>query len=535
MALRLERRRRVCYDAAMNPATQSRFDLLIVGGGINGAAIARDAAGRGLSVLLCEKDDLAAHTSSASSKLIHGGLRYLEQYEFSLVGKALAERDVILNSAPHVVRPLRFVLPHEPHLRPEWMIRAGLLMYDRLGKRRTRTFLRSRRVDLHEHIAGAALKSGFSKGFIYSDAWCDDARLVILNALDASARGAEILTRTRCMAVTRGGVGWRAQLCLGSGELRDVEARSLVNATGPWAASFLDDIAHLPHRRKLRLIKGSHIVVNQLYDHAYAYTFQQSDRRIVFVIPFERDYTLIGTTDLEFAGTPQSVAIDADEIRYLCAAVDRYFVRSVTPADVVWSYSGVRPLLDDDSDAASEVTRDYLLDFDETAAPLLNVFGGKITTHRKLAEEALDLLAPALGSDARAWSAAAAVHLPGGDFADVHQQDAGFDQFLHATVQKYPWLPGGLALRYARAYGTRVHLLLGNASSLDRLGENFGADLHAAEVDFLVREEWARSADDILWRRSKLGLRLSAMQRGRLELYLDTVLMKPHHRAMEAT
>jgi glycerol-3-phosphate dehydrogenase len=425
---------------------------------------------------------------------------------------------------------LRFVLPHEPHLRPEWMIRTGLLMYDRLGKRRTRTFLRSRRVDLHEHPAGAVLKSGFKTGFVYSDAWCDDARLVVLNALDAAARGAQILTHTCCEAVTRSGSSWRAQLRLCNGELLSIQARSLVNAAGPWAASFLDDVAHLPHRHKLRLIKGSHIVVNQLYDHAYAYTFQQSDRRIVFVIPFEHDYTLIGTTDLEFTGSPQSVAIDADEMAYLCAAVDRYFERSVTPADVVWSYSGVRPLLGDDSAAASEVTRDL----DSAGAPLLNVFGGKITTHRKLAEEAVDLLAPALGSDAQAWSGAEDVHLPGGEFADARQHDAGFDQFLHATVQHYPWLPGGLALRYARAYGTRLHALLDSRSSLDSLGEKFGADLYQAEVDFLVREEWAHSAEDILWRRSKLGLRFNAAQRRHLQAYLDSGLWKKPNCSVES-
>ncbi|MBS0516583.1 MAG: glycerol-3-phosphate dehydrogenase [Proteobacteria bacterium] len=515
----------------MRTKAENRFDLLVVGGGINGAAIARDAAGRGLSVLLVEQDDLAAHTSSASSKLIHGGLRYLEQYEFSLVAKALAERDVVLNSAPHIVRPLRFVLPHEPHLRPEWMIRAGLLLYDRLGRRRAHTLLRSRRADLHEHVAGAPLKPQFATGFIYSDAWCDDARLVVLNALDAQARGAAILTRTRCTRARRGTQTWRAQLRGSGATMREIEARALVNAAGPWAASFLDKVAHLPHAHTLRLVKGSHIVVRKLYDHPYAYTFQQADRRIVFAIPFEHDYTLVGTTDIEFAGRPESVRIDADEIAYLCTAANRYFTRSIAPADVIWSYSGVRPLLEEAGVSASEVTRDYLLDFDDgrsdenRGAPLLNVFGGKITTHRRLAEDALDRLAPALGNTRGAWTADERVRLPGGEFADAQRSgEEAFARFLLATARRYPWLPDDLALRYARAYGTRIERITGASRKLDDLGECFGANLHQAEVDYLVREEWARSADDVLWRRSKLGLRFDVKQRQRLEMYLAGTL-----------
>lgn len=500
------------------------IDVLVVGGGINGAAIARDAAGRGLSVLLCEQHDLAAHTSSASSKLIHGGLRYLEQYEFALVGKALAERDVVLKSAPHIVRPLRFVLPHEPHLRPEWMIRAALLLYDNLGRRRAHTLIHSRRVDLGEHPAGAALKPQFEKGFIYSDAWCDDARLVVLNALDAMQRGARILTRTRCEQAQRSALGWTAQLRGADGELQQINARALVNASGPWAASFLDDVASVSHQHALRLVKGSHIVVPKLYDHAWAYTFQQSDRRIVFAIPFERDYTLIGTTDMEFSGAPQTVRIDAAEIDYLCAAATHYFANPVAPADVVWSYSGVRPLLEDESSSASEVTRDYLLDSDDSAAPLLSVFGGKITTHRKLAEEALDWLAPALGNTSAAWTATEDVRLPGADFANDRSIDAGFDAFLHDIVRRYPWLPGGTTLRYARAYGTRVDRIVGSARNLGDMGEHFGADLYEAEADYLVREEWARTTDDILWRRSKLGLRIDAAHGARLATWLQARL-----------
>jgi len=503
---------------------KNQVDVLVVGGGINGVAIARDAAGRGLSVLLVEQDDLAAHTSSASSKLIHGGLRYLEQYEFSLVAKALAERDVVLNSAPHIVRPLRFVLPHEPHLRPEWMIRAGLLLYDHLGRRRAHTLLHSRRADLREHTAGEALRPQFETGFIYSDAWCDDARLVVLNALDAQARGAQIFTRTRCIRARRLAKTWTAQLRDHDGAVTEIQARALVNAAGPWAASFLDEVAQVRHSHTLRLVKGSHIVVPRLYEHHYAYTFQQADRRIVFAIPFERDYTLIGRTDTEFTAAPETVHIDADEIAYLCAAANRYFARSIAPEDVVWSYSGVRPLLEEEGVAASEVTRDYLLDFDtESRAPLLNVFGGKITTHRRLAEDALDRLAPALNNTHASWTADEHVRLPGAEFANgVQSGEDAFDIFLLATRRRYPWLPEDLALRYARAYGTRIERVIGKASKLADLGARFGADLYAAEVEYLVREEWARGVDDILWRRSKLGLRLDAKESQKLKNYLES-------------
>jgi glycerol-3-phosphate dehydrogenase len=508
--------------AMMSAETHDQVDVLVVGGGINGAAIARDAVGRGLSVLLCEQDDLAAYTSSSSSKLIHGGLRYLEQYEFALVGKALAEREVVLRSAPHIVRPLRFVLPHEPHLRPEWMIRAALLLYDNLGRRRAHTLIHSRRIDLRAHAAGAPLQPQFEKGFVYSDAWADDARLVVLIAKDAALRGAEIATHTRCIRAQRGPDVWLARLRNDAGVERTVEARVLVNATGPWAASFLGDVAKMPKHRSLRLVKGSHIVVPRLYSHEYAYTFQQDDRRIVFAIPFERDYTLIGTTDVEFTGPPGDVRISEEETRYLCAASNRYFTRAITPADVVWSYSGVRPLLDDENSSASEVTRDYVLDHDEDGAPLLSVFGGKITTHRKLAEEAVDWIAPVLGNESPGWTADGST-LPGGEFSRGDDGNAGFDRFLHGVVRRYPWLPCGQALRYARSYGTRVDTILDGANDLRDLGELFGADLYAREVDYLVREEWARTAVDILWRRSKLGLRLDAAGRGRLDEYLATI------------
>ena len=498
--------------------TNDRVDVLIVGGGINGAAIARDAAGRGLSVLLCEQHDLAAHTSSASSKLIHGGLRYLAQYEFGLVRKSLTEREVVLRAAPHIVRPRSFVLPHDRHLRPAWMIRAALLLYDHLGKRGVRERVRSRRVDLREDPAGMPLQAQFHTGFIYSDACCDDARLVVLNALDAAARGAQVCTRTRCMRAQRDDAGWQVQLRHALGDERRVFARALVNASGPWAASFLDEIARQPPRRALRLVKGSHIVVPRLYAHEHAYTLQQEDGRIVFAIPFEHDYTLIGTTDVEFAGSAQNVSIDAAEVQYLCAASNRYFNRAIAPTDVVWSYSGVRALLADDSGQASQVTRDYLLDCDSVGAPLVSVFGGKITTHRKLAEEAVDWLAPVLGNTKRAWTADGA-KLPGGDFG--HDDGAAFDRYLQQVKVRLPWLPASLALRYVSSYGTRSERVLDGATALHDLGEHFGADLYEREVAYLVAEEWARDVADILWRRTKLGLRIDAAGHVRLQRYLE--------------
>lgn len=498
-------------DTVFDP---SAFDLLVVGGGINGCAIARDAAGRGLRVLLVERDDLAAHTSSASTKLIHGGLRYLEQYEFALVGKALAERERVLRAAPHIVWPLRFVLPQQPHLRPAWMIRLGLFLYDRLGGKHSRQFPRSHPVDLRKYAGSSGLKDEFTHGFVYSDAWVMDARLCVLNAMDAREHGADIRVRTACTRAWREGEIWKIELRDANGDAQLVQARALVNATGPWAARFLDEVAQQPHAQQLRLVKGSHIVVPKLFEHERAYLFQQPDRRIVFAIPFERDYTLIGTTDVECHGDPAQARIDSDEIDYLCAAASRYFKKAISARDVVWSYSGVRPLLDDASDDASEVTRDYKLDFHAGGAPLLNVFGGKITTARQLAEDALDLLAPALHLERATWTGNAI--LPGGDIG------AGdFATFAAAFAHAHPWLPQELAARLCRHYGTRAWRLIGNAASLDQLGECFGADLHAAEVDYLIREEWARGADDILWRRTKLGLRFDAKQVARLQDHIE--------------
>ncbi len=487
------------------------FDLLVVGGGINGTSIARDAAGRGLSVCLCERDDLAAHTSSASTKLIHGGLRYLEQFEFAMVGKALAEREVMLKMAPHIVRPLSFILPQQSHLRPTWMIRVGLFLYDHLG-RGQRTLPRSQHVNLRCHPTGLPLREEFRTGFTYSDAWADDARMVILNAMDARHRGARILPRTACTSLRRCADAWEACLTSSTSVSMTIHAKALVNATGPWAVQFLDTIAHLKHNRGLRLIKGSHIVVARLFEHDHAYIFQQPDRRIVFAIPYEHDFTLIGTTDLEYHQDPANPHISNEETRYLCEAVNRYFQHTITPDDVVWSYSGVRPLLNDEENNAAKVTRDYLLELDTQQAPLLNVFGGKLTTARKLAEDALDQLASLLPVTSAAWSRQGHP-LPGGDCHDL----AAYQRKLQ---EKHPYLPNAMAWRLIHSYGTRVMQVLGQAHALKDLGKHFGADLYQAEVDYLREQEWAVKAEDILWRRSKLGLRVTASDEARLTSYL---------------
>jgi glycerol-3-phosphate dehydrogenase len=482
-------------------------DLLIVGGGINGAGIARDAAGRGLSVVLCEKDDLGAHTSSASSKLIHGGLRYLENYEFGLVRKSLIEREVLLKAAPHIMWPLRFVLPHDKGQRPAWMIRVGLFLYDSLARRDL--LPGSRGVNLRRHPAGAPLKPEFVRGFEYSDGWVDDARLVVLNAVDAASRGAQIFTQTRCISAQRIGACWSASLRSMDGSTRPVTARALVNAAGPWAAHFLQTAAQRPAAKSLRLIKGSHIVVRRLFDHPYAYIFQHPDGRIVFAIPFQQDFTLIGTTDLEYHGDTDAVAIDEQEIAYLCELSSRYFRHRIVPADVVWSYSGVRPLVEDEASNASAVTRDYRLELDNAGAPLLSILGGKITTFRKLAEEAVDLLAADLRLGRKGWTADAC--LPGGDLFGPQPTTRAvqdFDSFVRGLTTKYPWLPAALVTRYARAYGTRTDMLLSGRTNLAAMGEQVVPGLFEVEIDYLVEHEWAVTAADILWRRTKLGLHL---------------------------
>ncbi len=504
-------------------------DVLIVGGGINGCGIARDLSGRGLGIVLCEKDDLAQHTSSSSTKLIHGGLRYLEHYEFSLVRKALQEREVLLKSAPHIMRPLRFVMPHDRSLRPVWMIRAGLFLYDHLARREV--LPASQTVDLRRHPAGTPLKAAYTRGFVYSDGWVDDARLVVLNALDAQARGAAILTRTRCVEARRGPAGWEATLVDVEGRRRAVQARALVNAAGPWAEQFLREHAHQRGTKALRLVKGSHIVVRRLFDHPYAYIFQNPDKRIIFAIPYEGAYTLIGTTDVEHLGPIGQAHIDDGEIAYLCEQASRYFARPVRPEDVVWTYAGVRPLLDDASGDPSAVTRDYLLELDTTGgAPLLSVWGGKITTFRKLAEEAADLLGPALGVRTPGWTEGA--FLPGGDLSAYigapQRPDQDFERFDAELARRHPWLAPAMRRRWARAYGARVGLLIGDARGPADLGEEVAPGLPEAELEYLVREEWALSADDVLWRRSKLGLHLEPPQREAVERWMAARLDPVH-------
>jgi len=486
--------------------------VLVVGGGINGAGIARDLAGRGLKVVLCEQDDLAQATSSSSTKLIHGGLRYLEYNEFALVRKALAEREVLLRSAPHIMRPLRFVMPHDPGMRPVWMIRIGLFLYDHLARREV--LPPSRTVDLRRHEAGVPLQSRFTKGFVYSDGWVDDARLVALNAIAAADLGATVLTRWRCADARRSDGQWQVTLDNPRGQRHELAARALVNAAGPWAAQFLGECAHLPHDRTLRLVKGSHIVVPRLFEHEHAYIFQNPDKRIIFAIPYEHDFTLIGTTDVEHHGAIGGARIADGEIRYLCEQASRYFARPVTPQEVVWTYSGVRPLLDDESGDPAAVTRDYSLELDTAQAPLLTVWGGKITTFRRLAEDAANLLMKPLDVDAArgAWTRGA--FLPGGDLSPwigpARRPDADFERFEQAVRQRFPQLPAPLLHRLARAYGTRIERVIGDR---DAPGVEVAPGLFEFELQYLHDQEWARSADDVLWRRSKLGLHYGAEER----------------------
>jgi glycerol-3-phosphate dehydrogenase len=486
------------------------FDLAIVGGGINGAGIARDAAGRGFRVLLVEQNDLGSGTSSASSKLIHGGLRYLEQGEFRLVREALAEREVLLRMAPHLVQPLRLILPAEPGLRPAWLLRLGLFVYDHLGGRKLLPGTRT--LDLSRDPLGAALKGRYRYGFEYSDCRTDDARLVVLNALDAAERGALIRTRTRCVEAQCVDGAW--SLVLEVRGRRDVAtARVLVNAAGPWAAHFNETVLQRPPLRHFRLDKGSHIVVRRLFDHDRGYMFQTIDRRVVFALPFEGDFTLIGTTDRRFSGDPGGVAPDADEIDYLCKAANDHFRTRISPADVVFAFAGVRSLYDDGALKSQDVTRDYVLALDEEGgAPLLTLYGGKITTYRRLAEAALDRLGAVLGSRP-AWTKDAA--LPGGDIAP-----GALESLIAETCKAWPFLAEAHIRRLVHAYGTRVTRLLGSAEKPDDLGPRFGADLTAAEVIYLMSREWAQSEDDVLWRRSKLGLRFSREERARLATFM---------------
>jgi glycerol-3-phosphate dehydrogenase len=490
------------------------FDLAIIGGGVNGCGIARDAAGRGLSVLLCEQGDLAQATSSASTKLFHGGLRYLEFYEFRLVREALIEREVLLGAMPHISWPLRFVLPHHKGLRPAWLLRLGLFIYDHLGGRK---FLPpTRTLDLTTGPLSAPLKEGFRKGFEYSDCWVEDSRLVVLNARDAATRGAEVLTRTRCESATRHEGLWQVVLHdLASDTERTIQARALVNAGGPWVEEIIRGRVRENTSDSIRLVRGSHIVTRKLFDHDQPYIFQQSDGRIIFAIPYETDFTLIGTTDHDHDGDPGNPVCTPEEVEYLCKAASEYFRAPITTDDVVWTYSGVRPLYDDGASSATQATRDYVLKVVDRdgAAPLLNIFGGKITTYRRLAEGALEKLTPYFPNPGKPWTAGAP--LPGGDFPVD-----GVAELITRLRKNHPFLDASFAQRLIRAYGTEADEMLGDAASMDDLGQCFGWNLTEREVRWLMAREWACSADDVLWRRTKLGLRLSKPERDALDAWM---------------
>jgi glycerol-3-phosphate dehydrogenase len=493
-------------------AQADRFDLLVIGGGVNGAGIARDAAGRGLRVCLVEQSDLAAHTSSASTKLIHGGLRYLEYREFRLVRESLAERERLLHIAPHLVHPLRFILPYVPTLRPRWEIRAGLFLYDHLGGHRH--LPGSRSVDLRREAVGAPLKSVYRRGFAYSDCSVDDSRLVVVNARDAADRGAVILTRTRVSRARPEPGGWQVECeSSASGTIR-MRASALVNASGAWINEVRARLG-LRSPEPVRLVRGSHIVVARLFEGEHAYILQNPDHRIVFAIPFQERFTLIGTTDVPHTAPLDRVAITSEETAYLCESVNRYFEKTIRPEDVLWSYSGVRSLRDDGASEASQVTRDYELVLEHVAvsSPVLTVLGGKITTYRKLAESALALLQPSIGGSAARWTATAS--LPGGDLPG-----ASLAEFLAEAARRWPFLAHEHLRRLACAYGTRMERVLQGARTAADLGEHLGADLTAVEVDYLKSEEWAVTGEDILWRRTKLGLRVTPTEVERLDRYL---------------
>ncbi|GAB1437854.1 glycerol-3-phosphate dehydrogenase [Providencia sp.] len=487
-------------------------DLIVIGGGINGAGIAADAAGRGLSVLLLEAQDLASATSSASSKLIHGGLRYLEHYEFRLVSEALAEREVLLRLAPHIAFPMRFRLPHQPHLRPAWMIRIGLFLYDHLGKRVSLPSSKSLKFNQN-----SVLKPELTKGFEYSDCWVDDARLVVLNAQEVVRKNGEVRTRTKVTRAYRENGLWVVEaqdLC--TGETHTWKAKGLVNATGPWVKEFFDDGLKLKSPYGIRLIKGSHIVVPRAHDEPQAYILQNEDNRIVFVIPWMDEFSIIGTTDVEYKGDPKDVKIDDNEVNYLLKVYNDHFKKQLTVNDIVWNYSGVRPLCDDESDSPQAITRDYTLDIhdEQGQAPLLSVFGGKLTTYRKLAEAAVNKLATYYPNAGDPWTKNG--QLPGGDIEGCDR-----DGYARVLRQHYQWLPEGLALRFARTYGSNSKLILEGANSLSDLGEAFGANVYEAELRYLVENEWVVELDDAIWRRTKLGMWLNDDEKQRIALWLS--------------
>jgi len=499
----------VSQSVSSQPPLADCYDLAVIGGGINGVGIAADAAGRGLKVFLCEKDDLAQHTSSASSKLIHGGLRYLEHYEFRLVREALAEREVLLAKAPHIVKPMRFVLPHRPHLRPAWMIRAGLFLYDHLGKRKRLGASRSLRFG-----PGYPLKPAITRGFEYADCAVDDARLVVLNAMAARENDADILTRTRCLRAERVDGLWQVDLQHADGSLQSIRARALVNAAGPWVASFIKDDLKLDAPYGIRLIQGSHLIVPRLYEGDHAYILQNEDQRIVFCIPYLDRFTLIGTTDREYSGDPAKVAITEQETDYLLKVVNAHFNHQLSRGDILHTYSGVRPLCNDESDNPSAVTRDYTLALSaaQGEAPLLSVFGGKLTTYRKLAESAMAELKPFFTQMGQSWTAHAA--LPGGEGMSTPQA------LVEELLARHQWLAPDIAKRWAVTYGSRTWQLLEGVTGPDDLGQAIGGGLFTREVDYLRETEWAVSTQDILWRRTKLGLFTSASEQRALADYL---------------
>ncbi|MCL9774764.1 glycerol-3-phosphate dehydrogenase [Vibrio methylphosphonaticus] len=492
------------------------YDLVVIGGGINGVAVAADAAGRGLKVALYEMNDLASATSSASSKLIHGGLRYLEHYEFRLVSEALAEREVLLKNAPHLVSPLRFQLPHRAHLRPAWMIRAGLFLYDTLGKRVS--LARSHSVK----FAGeeSPLKSEMTVGFEYSDCAVDDARLVVTNAKLAREKGAEIHTRSKCTKAQRSNDEWQIDIEHSlTGDVSSVRCKALVNAAGPWVDRFFDRQLDMVSPRSIRLVKGSHIVVPRMYSGDKAFILQNEDNRIVFVIPYMDHYSLVGTTDVEYQGNPSAVAIDDNEIAYLCDVVNQHFKTTISADDIITTWSGVRPLCDDESDDPQAVTRDYTIELDDPLndAPLLSIFGGKLTTYRKLGQAAVDKLAPFFPKMGPEWTRGTA--LPGGNFSNR-------DSLVAEVMNEYAWMDESLVKRWVHAYGTMIYTLLEGKQAKDDLGQGFGAGLYQVEVDYLIDAEWAVTAEDILWRRGKLGLAIEHIQLNALTDYMSSVELK---------
>ncbi|MET3926603.1 glycerol-3-phosphate dehydrogenase [Devosia sp. 2618] len=493
-------------------ATSDSVDIFVIGGGINGASIARDAVGRGYSVALAEMNDLASGTSSAATKLVHGGLRYLEHYEFRLVHEALAEREVLWAEAPHIIKPLRFVLPHHKGLRPALVLRAGLAMYDYMGGRRL--LPPTKTLDLTKDITGKPLKPGYRLGFEYSDCWVDDARFVVLNARDAADKGAAVHVRTKVTSVRRDAGGWLIELD-GEAGRQSVRAKLVVNAAGPWVDHVITGAMGRNGAHNVRLVKGSHIVVRKLYDHDRCYMFQNADGRIIFSIPYEDDFTLIGTTDEDYPGDPKDVKISDAETDYLLGAASEYFAKPVTRDQIHWTYSGVRPLFDDGASAAQEATRDYVLkvDGDAEAGAAINVFGGKLTTSRRLAESVLEKIEGVLGAKGKPWTKTS--RLPGGGFEPL-----AFDAEVRRLGMEYSGLPGTLLRRLMRQYGTKARDVLGDAKSVDDLGRHFGWDLYAREVVYLVEHEWARTAQDVLWRRTKVGLRVSAEDVAALEAYL---------------